>query len=150
MNRMMIILVVLLIAMGCSSKQEAKSPETKIPGTSLKLPEAKDKLAIPLIKIADLLDAPDLVGQTVHVKGRCLGYGSDHVIGTPPHSRSDWALEDDGNAIYVTGPFPPGCSGLEAGKDPIMLTVKVAVDTLTSYADGSKSPRYFLIAVEAP
>jgi hypothetical protein len=141
MIRMITLAVLLLMTLGCCSKQEANSPGAKIP----KQTEKRETL---LYTVANLLETSELVGETVRVKGRCLGYGSDLVIGTPPRTRSDWVLEDNGKAIYVTGPFPPGCSGLEPGKEPVVITGVVAVDTLTSLADGSKTPRYFLIATE--
>ena len=141
MIRMITLAAMLFMALGCCSKQEANSPGAK-------MPKQTEKLEMLLHTIATLNDAPELVGQTVRVKGRCLGYGSNIVLGTPPLTRSDWVLEDDGKAIYVSGPFPPGCSGLEPGKEPVVITAVVAVDTLTSLADGSKTPRYFLIATE--
>lgn len=144
------LLVMLSVGSGCQSTREVRSPETKIPETPLKMPAPKEQSAIPLVKVQDLVDAPDLVGQAVRVRGRCLGYGSEHVPGSPPRTRSDWALEDEGVAIYVTGPFPAGCSGLVPGEDPIMINAVVAVDTLTAYSDGSRSLRYFLVAIEAP
>ncbi len=150
MMRWIVILIVLGFLTGCPSKQQAKSPEGKTPDAPMSIPVSKQTSDPPLVKVSDLLSAPELVGKTVRVTGRCMGYGSEHVLGAQPRTRSDWALEDDSAAVYVTGPYPPGCSGTQPGEGPVLVTGIVAVDTLTSYADGAKSPRYFIVATEAP
>lgn len=143
-----ILIIMLTFGSGCQSAKQAETTKTQEEGTPLKMPDRKETYDNDLVKIADLLDAPDLVGKRVQVTGMCLGYGSEHMPGPPPRTRSDWALEDDGAIIYVTGPFPAGCSGLEPGVDPVLFTAEVAVDTVTSYADNSKSARYFLVLIE--
>ena len=48
--------------------------------------------------------------------------------GPPPVTRSDWVIADNTGAIYVTGPYPPGClpPGQGIGKEiKISATVKV-------------------------
>jgi len=144
-----IVLIIMLAAgSGCQSARQAENLETQQDGTAQNTPELEETSDNTLVKVADLLDAPDLVGTRVQVTGKCLGYGSKHMPGPPPRTRSDWALEDDGAIIYVTGPFPAGCSGMQPGADAVQFTARVAVDTLTSYADSSKSPRYFLVLIE--
>jgi len=148
MIRKTILIIMLVVGLGCQSAKQAGDFETQQEGTPQEVIEQKETSDNAVVKIAALLDAPDLVGKRVQVKGQCLGYGADHMPGPPPRTRSDWALEDDGAIIYVTGRFPAGCSGLNPGVDPVQFTARVAVDTLTSYADGSKSPRYFLVLIE--
>ncbi len=62
--------------------------------------------------VHELLASNALVGRMVEVTGRCLGYSSPTVAqGSPPVTRSDWQLEDGGEAIWVTGPMPEWLHG---------------------------------------
>jgi hypothetical protein len=93
-----------------------------------------------------LLQSPALVGRTVEVNGRCLGYSSPTIArGAPPLTRSDWQLEDNGEAIWVSGPLPQGCTSTTPATAPGLVTALVAQDTLPGLGGQAASPRQYLI-----
>jgi hypothetical protein len=64
--------------------------------------------------IGDIMRSPETYrGKEVSLSGSFRGWSG--AVGPPPVSRSDWVLKDDTGAIYVNGPFPPGCVPPMAG-----------------------------------
>ncbi len=93
-----------------------------------------------------LLTTPSLVGRTVEVNGRCLGYSSPTIAkGAPPLTRSDWQLEDQGEAIWVSGPLPAGCTSTIPATAPGLVTATVAQDTLPGLGGQAALARQYLI-----
>src|SRR5438128_862471 len=83
-----------------------------------------------LASVREILASSSLVGRRVRVAGTCLGYSRPRAVGGPPRTRSDWQLEAEGVAIYVTGPVPPGCSLTDGAKESTTILALVAEDTL--------------------
>ncbi len=99
------------------------------------------------VTVHDVLTQPGLVGKTVVVSGRCLGYSVPTVAaGSPPITRSDWQLEDGGEAVWVTGPLPEGCSATAGAATRTELTAAVAQDTLPALGGQEPRPRQYLVA----
>ena len=93
-----------------------------------------------------LLASNALVGKMVEVTGRCLGYSSPTVAqGSPPVTKSDWQLEDGGEAIWVTGPMPEGCTATEPAADPSTIQATVAQDELPGLGGYGKTERRYLV-----
>jgi hypothetical protein len=93
-----------------------------------------------------LLTTPSLVGRLVEVRGRCLGYASPTIAkGTPPVTRSDWQLEDNGEAIWVSGPLPAGCTSTTPAAAPGPVTATVAQDTVPGLGGQVDTPRQYLV-----
>ena len=96
--------------------------------------------------VHELLASDALVGRVVEVTGRCLGYSSPTVAkGSPPVTRSDWQLEDGGEAIWVSGPLPEGCTATEPAANPSMIQAKVAQDELPDLGGYGKTRRRYLV-----
>jgi hypothetical protein len=98
--------------------------------------------------VAQILDGRVPVGQTVRVRGRCLGYGASLGDEGPPLTRSDWLLEGDGRRIYVSGAYPPGCSATTPAESPATIRAEVAEDTLAGL--GAQAPRTRRYLVRLP
>ena len=50
---------------------------------------------------------------------RCLGYSAPTIArGSPPLTRSDWQVEDQGEAVWVSGRLPEGCTSTEPASRP--------------------------------
>ncbi len=93
-----------------------------------------------------VLTTPSLVGRLVEVNGRCLGYATPTLAkGAPPVTRSDWQLEDKGEAIWVSGPLPAGCTSTTPAAAPGLVTATVAQDTLPGLGGQPAAPRQYLI-----
>ena len=93
-----------------------------------------------------VLTTPSLTGRTVEVNGRCLGYSAPTIAkGSPPLTRSDWQLEDQGEAIWVSGPLPAGCTSTTPASAPGLVTANVAQDTLPGLGGQSATPRQYLV-----
>lgn len=93
-----------------------------------------------------LLASAALVGRTVSVNGRCLGYSTPTVAkGAPPVTRSDWQLEDQGEAIWVTGPLPDGCTSTTPAATAGAVLAIVAEDTLPGLGGAPAVPRRYLV-----
>lgn len=96
--------------------------------------------------VHELLASNALVGRMVEVTGRCLGYSSPTVAqGSPPVTRSDWQLEDGGEAIWVTGPMPDGCTATEPATEPSTIQATVAQDELPDLGGYGKTMRRYLV-----
>lgn len=95
--------------------------------------------------VAGVLTGPDLNGKSVRITGTCLGYRVPPVaVGAPPRTRSDWQLESAGQAIYVTGPLPAGCSATEGSSTPVTILATVREDTLAALGGNPPVPRRYL------
>ncbi len=93
-----------------------------------------------------ILTTPALVGRVVEVSGRCLGYSTPTVAkGSPPLTRSDWQLEDQGEAVWVSGPLPSGCTSTTPATSPGLITGTVAQDTLPGLGGQAPTPRQYLL-----
>lgn len=86
-----------------------------------------------------------MVGDTVRVRGRCVGYLWTGMMGSQPISRSDWQLEgDDKSRIWVTGPFPAGCTGSTPAPEASVYRMRIQEDTLPAMGDLPARPRRYL------
>lgn len=101
---------------------------------------------IPVVTVREVLTQPSLTGRTVQVTGRCLGYSTPTIAkGSPPRTRSDWQLEDGGEAVWVTGALPEGCTATTPAAGPGTIRASVAQDTLQPLGGGSPQPRQYLV-----
>jgi len=65
-------------------------------------------------KISDIFAKPEnYLNKEVTVTGQFMGWKG--AAGGPPVTRSDWVLKDETGAIYVVGPYPPGCIPPDTG-----------------------------------
>jgi hypothetical protein len=94
--------------------------------------------------VAEVLDGRVAAGRLVRVRGRCLGYGGAAAEGPPPRTRSDWLLGDAGRAVYVAGPFPPGCQPMSGGPEPVTVLARVATDTAPGLGGPGRTRRYLV------
>jgi len=98
------------------------------------------------VSVHDVLTRPSLVGKAVEVTGRCLGYSVPTVAkGSPPVTRSDWQLEDQGEAVWVTGSMPDGCTGTTPAEAPSTITALVAQDTMPGLGGQKPVARQYLV-----
>jgi hypothetical protein len=96
--------------------------------------------------VHEVLANPGLVGHTVKVTGTCLGYSTPTIAkGSPPLTRSDWQLADQGEAVWVSGAMPAGCSATEPAKTPSTILARVAQDTLVGLGGGATEARRYLV-----
>lgn len=95
--------------------------------------------------VQEIVVSEELVGKRVRVTGRCLGYSTPVTVGSPPRTRSDWQLEADGFAVYVTGPLPTGCSVTEGSKEVTTILALVVEDTLPARGERPATPRRYLV-----
>jgi hypothetical protein len=96
--------------------------------------------------VHEVLSDGRLTGLLVEVSGTCLGYSSPTIAkGPPPLTRSDWQLEDQGEAVWVSGPMPPGCSATEPAVAPSVITATVAQDTLPRLGARDGTVRRYLV-----
>lgn len=99
----------------------------------------------PRVTVADILNSSLYNGKTVSVSGICLGYRVPPVAaGGPPRTRSDWQLESEGKAIYVTGPLPSGCSATAGSSSEITISARVQEDTLRALGTNPARSRRYL------
>jgi hypothetical protein len=98
------------------------------------------------VSVHDVLTTPSLVGKAVEVNGRCLGYSVPTVAkGSPPVTRSDWQLEDKGEAVWVNGPMPQGCSATAPAESASTISALVAQDSLTMLGGQKPVLRQYLV-----
>lgn len=98
------------------------------------------------VSVHDVLTTPSLVGKAVDVTGRCLGYSVPTVAkGSPPVTRSDWQLEDQGEAVWVSGPMPRGCSPTAPAESASTISALVAQDTMTALGGAQPVLRQYLV-----
>jgi hypothetical protein len=123
-----------LIIMGACRSANGGSAQTPAPGPPTPA------------TVHDRLASDALVGRVVEVTGRCLGYSSPTVAkGSPPVTRSDWQLEDGGEAIWVSGPLPEGCTATEPAANPGTIQATVAQDELPDLGGYGKTTRRYLV-----
>jgi hypothetical protein len=128
------ILGLTLIILGACRSANGGGAQTPAPGPPTKA------------TVHELLASNALVGRMVEVTGRCLGYSSPTVAqGSPPVTRSDWQLEDGGEAIWVTGPMPDGCTATEPATEPSSIQATVAQDELPDLGGYGKTQRRYLV-----
>ena len=98
------------------------------------------------VSVHDVLTRPALVGKAVEVTGRCLGYSVPTVaVGSPPVTRSDWQLEDQGEAVWVTGSLPQGCTATTPAESASTISAVVAQDTMPGLGGQTPVPRQYLV-----
>lgn len=98
------------------------------------------------VSVHEVLTTPSLVGKSVEVTGRCLGYSVPTVAkGSPPVSRSDWQLEDQGEAVWVNGPLPTGCTATTPAESAGTITARVAQDTTAGLGGQPAMIRQYLV-----
>jgi hypothetical protein len=98
------------------------------------------------VSVHDVLTKPSLVGMAVEVTGRCLGYSVPTIAkGSPPVTRSDWQLEDQGEAVWVTGPMPDGCSATTPAPAAGPISALVAQDTMPGLGGRKPAVRQYLV-----
>ncbi len=107
-----------------------------------------DAQAVPAISIREIVSSEAWVGRRVVVTGRCLGYAASVAVGGPPVTRSDWQLEEDELAIFVSGSLPVGCSATGGSEGQTTITAVVQQDTLRM-GDLSGTTRRYLVRVGA-
>lgn len=100
---------------------------------------------LPLIPLHEILSGGAEVGRRVRVRGVCIGYSRVLAGGPQPRTRSDWQLADDSVAVWVVGPYPPGCSGTVPAEQAGTFTFVVASDTLPALGSAPSRPRVYLI-----
>ncbi len=119
--------------------------EVKAPASvAAPAPGLVEHTALRTASVREILADSSLVGLTVRVTGICLGYGALAAEGTPPLTRSDWQLADEGFAIWVSGPLPEGCSPTAGGTARSSLLARVAQDTLRGFGNATAKPRRYL------
>ena len=99
------------------------------------------------LSVREVLETPGLVRRRVRVTGICVGYPAAGIVATPPITRSDWILEADDARVFVSGPFPDGCTATTRGTHPVTIVGEVAEDTLASLADHLAVARRFLLRI---
>jgi hypothetical protein len=98
------------------------------------------------VSVHDVLTTPSLTGKAVEVTGRCLGYSVPTVArGSPPVTRSDWQLEDQGEAVWVNGPMPSGCTATTPAESASSISALVVQDTLPGLGGQKPALRQYLV-----
>lgn len=98
------------------------------------------------VSVHDVLTTPALTGKAVEVTGRCLGYSVPTVAkGSPPVTRSDWQLEDQGEAVWVNGPLPDGCTMTTPAEGASTISAVVAQDTVPGLGGQTPALRQYLV-----
>jgi hypothetical protein len=120
-------------------------PDTERSGTQTPPQAPGDAQPVPT-SVRALLTSASLVGKRVRVTGRCLGYGTLRAMGGAPRTRSDWQLEADSMAIWVTGPLPVGCSATAGATESSTLTALVAEDTVRGLGGPGRARRYLVVS----
>jgi hypothetical protein len=125
------------------------TPATPVPSDTVPRPGAASPTAAagapPLIPLQAILAGGAEPGRRVRVEGVCIGYSRVLALGPQPRTRSDWQLVDDSVAVWVVGPYPPGCSGTVPAEQAGTFTVVVASDTLPALGTAPPRPRLYLI-----
>ncbi|MBK8003941.1 MAG: hypothetical protein IPK12_08335 [Gemmatimonadetes bacterium] len=98
------------------------------------------------VTVHQVLTTPSLAGQSVSITGTCLGYAVPTVAkGPPPVTRSDWQLEEQGEAVWVTGPLPSGCGVTTGSTSAATITAEVGQDTLPALGGQGGGVRQYLV-----
>jgi len=99
------------------------------------------------LSVREVVETPGLVRRRVRVTGVCVGYVAAGDAATPPITRSDWILEADEARVFVSGPFPDGCTATTRGTGPVTIVGEVAEDTLPAFGDQPATARRFLLRI---
>lgn len=127
----------------CAPKAQAPVPPASLPGSAAE-PVAMDSV---VATVEQILAGAWAAGDTVLVRGRCLGYGPAGS-GPPPLTRSDWQLEGEtGARVWVVGAFPSGCTGTTPASGSTDIRAVVQTDTLLT---GAPARRYLARLWHAP
>jgi len=134
-----------LLASACGNGMSRDVPPPPSGGEDSAVGGTGVRDTIPHVRVIELLERRDWNGLLVRVRGRCLGYRVPPVAtGGPPRTRSDWQLEAEGVAIYVTGPLPEGCSATQGGNTELSLVARVAEDSLPALGGQPSRARRYL------
>ncbi len=98
------------------------------------------------LSVREVLETPGLVRHRVRVSGICVGYTEAAIEVAPPITRSAWILGAQDARVFVSGPFPEGCTATTRGVHPVTIVGEVAEDTIHSLG-GPALPRRFLLRV---
>ena len=99
------------------------------------------------LSVREVVETPGLVRRRVQVTGVCVGYTAAGIAAMPPITRSDWILEADDARVFVSGPFPDGCTATTRGTHPVTIVGEVGEDTLPPLGDRPVAPRRFLLRI---
>ena len=115
--RLIYLVALAVLLLGCTGykEQTAKTNET------VKISEIKNHIN-------------EYKGKLVKISGIYLGWRGN---GTPPVTRSDWAIKDESGQIYVTGKFPNLDPYRDVGKNI----------TVVGYVELTKDGRVYIRAV---
>ena len=99
-----------------------------------------------VVTVHQVLTTPSLAGKSVRITGTCLGYSVPTVAkGPPPVTRSDWQLEDQGEAVWVTGQLPSGCQATAPSTSAVTIAAEVVQDTLPALGGHGGGVRQYLV-----
>lgn len=115
--------------------------------TVIRAPKRQEYENLPSPTITEVLNSDAYVGKRIRVTGRCLGYAAAIAVGPPPLTRSDWQFEQDGVAIFVSGPLPQGCSATRGASEPTTILALVAEDTLRALGNKPGTRRRYLLRI---
>jgi len=132
-------MVTLALCVGACGPQRQGDQTASLP------PGDADTEAPATVTVREILESGTYLGHRVRVSGRCLGYSAAVAEGGPPLTRSDWQLEDDGVAVYVSGSMPDGCSPTQGSTGRTAIDAVVAQDTVPALGDRLPRPRRYLI-----
>ena len=128
---------------GTNRPADSTDPRPVVAGQGVPSPE----LAEIELSVREVLERPKLVRRRVRVAGVCVGYTAAGTDATPPITRSDWILEADDARVFVSGPFPDGCTATTRGTHRVTIVGEVAEDTLPSLGDRPAVTRRFLLRI---
>ena len=140
--------MLILAPMACRPSRGTDRPVDSAarPGVSVLGIEPADRTELTL-SVREIVERPGLVRRRVRVTGVCVGYMAAGDAATPPITRSDWILEADDARVFVSGPFPDGCTATTRGTRPVTIVGEVAEDTLPPLGDDPPVGRRFLLRI---
>ena len=127
------------------ARRPADSADPRAVVTALGGPSAD--LTETTLSVREVLETPGLMRRRVRVTGVCVGYTAAGVAATPPITRSDWILEAHDARVFVSGPYPDGCTATTRGTQPVTIVGEVAEDTLPALGAESMGVRRFLLRI---
>jgi hypothetical protein len=116
------------LAMGSSCASETTNPDPAYPqGQSTPI---EPNLVVSNL-IAGIIQAPDdHLGEQVEITGYFQGWDLLGEVGeSPPVTRSDWVIADEGGALYVTGMLPANLD--PASRDDIGTVIRLTATVAT-------------------
>jgi len=132
-------LVAIASAAACSAARTGQRDTTSSVAIE---PTASINIVTPLRVVRD---SAAFVGRTITVRGRCLEISAIRAQGPPPRARSDWQIDDGDVALFVVGPRPADCPVAEGSRANLMVTARVAEDTVPLRIGGVPQARRFLL-----